>query len=445
MKTTFRIVTLSLMGFYIISSLALSCQSDDMAVKGYNPQIITSWNQTIMALAIEEDQLLTLKGVRTEGMMHIAIHNALNTIESRYEKFAFETADYSSADPMVAIAQAAFEVGISQYPDKEEALIAERSKWLGPIVEGEAKTQGIRLGKEAADKIIMDRTNDQWNGQAEYSWHPMAPGVYAEFNEHSGTPEGFVFGAGWAVAKPFLLNASDQFRSPPPPAINSARYTDAFQEVKAYGGFESSSRSDDQRHLALWWKDFVENSHNRLARDLVRKEGLDIWESARLFALLNMTIYDAYISVFDNKFYYNHWRPYTAIRWADNDTNPDTEQDSEWNNLHRHTYAFPSYPSAHGTASTAAMMVLANTLGKGDAYGFTMVTEEVDSAGPFSEKLLLDPPTRSFESFSQAGLEASLSRIYLGIHFRYDSEEGNKLGAKVGAFTSGTFLLPINN
>ncbi len=445
MKTTLRLFIVSVIGCYLISSLALGCGSDDIIEKNIDPKVITSWNEKILALAVEEDKLLTLKGVRTEAMMHVAMHNALNVIDLRYDKLSFETTNYSMADPVAAVAQAAFEIGISQFPDKEQELATELNKWLAPIGEGESKNQGILLGRETAEKIVADRANDQWNGQAEYSWHPMAPGVYAEFNEHSGTPEGFVFGAGWAVAKPFLLMASDQFRSPPPPAINSEAYTNAFNEVKEYGGFESSMRSADEQHLALWWKDFVENSHNRLARDLVIKENLDLWESARLFALLNMTIYDAYISVFDNKFHYNHWRPYTAIRWADNDTNPDTEQDAEWNNLHKHTYAFPSYPSAHGTASTAAMTVLANTLGKGDSYAFTMITAEVDAAGPFSEKLPLDPPTRSFDSFSQAGLEASLSRIYLGIHFRYDSEEGNRLGATVGDFTTSTFLLPTRN
>ena len=72
---------------------------------------------------------------------------------------------------------------------------------------------------------------------------------------------------------------------------------------------------------------------------------------------------DAYIGVFDSKFFYNHWRPYTAIRWADHDGNPRTRAEPDWNNTHRHTYAFPSYPSAHGTACAAAMTVFADTFG----------------------------------------------------------------------------------
>jgi len=165
----------------------------------------------------------------------------------------------------------------------------------------------------------------------------MAPGIYAEFNEHSGTPEGFVFGVGWAAAPPFMLPSQDHFRSPPPPAINSDAYTAAFNEVKRMGHTESKERTEDQAHLAMWWKDFVENSHNRLARELIIKEGLNLWEGARALALLNMTVYDAYVSVFDNKFHYNHWRPYTAIRWAENDGNINTVADDNWNNLHQLT------------------------------------------------------------------------------------------------------------
>ena len=119
--------------------------------------------------------------------------------------------------------------------------------------------------------------------------------------------------------------------------------------------------------------------------------------------------------------------------------NPDTEADEEWNNLHKHTYAFPSYPSAHGTASTAAMTVLANTLGTGDNYHFTMTTSEVDQAGPFSGKVSMVPSYRSFHSFSEASLEASMSRVYLGIHFRYDSEEGYTLGTKIGKYACHHF------
>jgi len=402
-----------------------------------------AWNTKIINLAIEKDGLLTLNGVRTEAMAFLAMHNALNAIHPRYTSYQF-SGTYSNAHPEVAISQAAFEVTLRCFPEKEKELRDLLNQILSKIPESETKNSGIRLGKATANDVLKIRTNDKWNGEAAYTWHPMAPGVYAEFNEHSGTPEGFVFGAGWAQATPFMLKKQDQFRSPPPPNIRSEDYTKAFNEVKKYGSTHSPIRSDDQTHLALWWKEFVEKSHNKLARELIRKEELNLWETVRTLALLNTATYDAYINVFNNKFHYNHWRPFTAIRWAAHDENPNTEADKEWDNLHRHTYPFPSYPSAHGTASSAAMRILSNALGKGDKYTFTMTTEKVESAGPFSEKIQMNPPTRSFTSFTQAGLEASMSRVYLGIHFRYDSEEGHRLGNSIGDYINENFLLSLD-
>ena len=431
----------------IIISIALlgcSCKTNKASVSigSYGPEIVISWNELIMALAVEQDGLLTLNGVRTEALAHIAMHNALNAIVPVYTSYGYDEIQ-PGADPIAAASQAAFEVSKLSFPENESALRELLESTLSKIPDGDAKTLGIQHGKEIATRLLEARSKDNWNGEAEYTWHPMAPGVYAEFNEHSGTPEGFIFGAGWAAATPFMLPSQDHFRSPPPPEIESDDYTRAFIEVKIFGRTESTERSDDQAHLAMWWKDFVENSHNRLARELIVLEGLNLWEAARALALLNMTIYDAYVSVFENKFHYNHWRPYTAIRWAAHDQNPDTEADEEWNNLHKHTYAFPSYPSAHGTASSAAMRVLSNTLGTGDEYVFTMTTEEVESAGPFSEKIKMVPPTRSFNSFSEAGLEASMSRLYLGIHFRYDSEEGHRLGNAIGDYAIEKYLTKL--
>ena len=227
----------------------------------------------------------------------------------------------------------------------------------------------------------------------------------------------------------------------PPPAINSAQYVAAFEEVKEVGSFASRTRTADQAHLAMWWKEFAEASHNRLARNLVTLDRLELRRAARLFALLNMGIFDGYVSVFDSKFFYNHWRPYTAIHWADKDGNPATELDAKWDNLHRHTYAFPSYPSAHGTVCSAAMTVMADAFG--ERRKFTMETPEVDKAGPMSGKVRMEPRTRSFESFAQAATECALSRVYLGIHFRYDSVVGDELGRRVGGYAVEKYLVPV--
>ncbi len=411
------------------------------ATEGPSSDVLVDWNERVFAAAQAEDGFLTLKGLRTAAMMHLAIHDALNSIDPRYATY-LPAGPVAAADPVAAAASAAYQVMRDQYPGNVEQFDAELSRWLSGLEAGPMRSRGLEVGRMAAERILSQRRGDGWDNDAEYRWHPMGPGVYAEFAEHSGTPEGFVFGSGWATAKPFMLESPSRFRSPAPPEIASDEYTKAFLEVKEVGRHKSAARTPDQTHLAMWWKDFAENSHNRLARQLAKEEAIELWDAARLFALLNMGIYDAYVGVFENKFFYNHWRPYTAIRWAANDGNPDTEPDPDWNNLHRHTYAFPSYPSAHGTACAAAMTVLADTLG--DDHAFTMITAAVDEAGPFSSKMPMDPPTRSFDSFTSAAMECALSRVYLGIHFRYDSVAGNELGTKIGDYAVQGFLQPGN-
>lgn len=224
--------------------------------------LLVSWNRQVLEVAEAEDRFLTLKGLRTATMMSLAVHDALNAIEPRYAAY-LEIEPEPTADPIAAAAQAAFEIAVDQYPDQRQRFERERQRCLDAVGEGEAKRAGIELGAKSARAILAAREGDGWDSEAEYQWQPMAPGVYAEFNEHSGTPEGFVFGAGWAEAEPFALDSPSHFRSPPPPAIDSDEYTRAFNEVKEVGAHDSASRTADQSHMAMWWKDFIENSHNR--------------------------------------------------------------------------------------------------------------------------------------------------------------------------------------
>jgi hypothetical protein len=401
--------------------------------------VLFSWNALVLTTAEAEDGFLTLKGLRTAAMLHLAAHDALNAIEPRYEAWAPVPQD-AGGDPVAAVAQAAYHVAIDQYPDQQSAFEAELRRWLDTVADEPARGLGVSTGEAAAERILASREGDGWNNEAEYRWHPMGPGVYAEFAEHSGTPAGFVFGAGWATARPFALDEPDHFVSPPPPDVTSEAYAKAYAEVKSIGAHQSSARTPDQTHIAMWWKEFVESSHNRLARELAAQDNLDLWDAARMLALLEVSIYDGYVSVFHNKFLYNHWRPYTAIRWAAHDGNPDTQPDPDWTNTHGHTYAFPTYPSAHGTVCAAAMTVLASVFG--EDRPFTMTIPEVDAAGPFSEKVAMDPAARDFDNFSAAAHECALSRVYLGIHFRYDSLEGERLGKRIGEYVVRERLRP---
>jgi membrane-associated phospholipid phosphatase len=403
-----------------------------------NGTLVVAFNRRLLAIANADDHLLSLKGARTLSMMHLAIHDALNAIVPRYATY-LELESVPDADPTAAAAQAAHDVAVRQYPNAGSLLALELETWLSPLADGPAKDSGRALGRAAAAAITEARQDDAWAADGQYQLQPPGPGVYADFPAHSGTPPDFVFGSGWGRAKPFLLHGPQQFPLSPPPSLDSSTYAEAFKEVKTLGRFDSAERSADQTHAAWWWKDFVENSLNRLTAELVSDE-MGLWPSARLFALINASIFDGYVHAFASKFFFNHWRPYTAIRRAEHDGNPDTAPDAEWNNTHHHTYPFPSYPSAHATVCAAPLSILANMFG--DARPFTMVTAHVTEAGPLSPLLELTPPERSFESFSAAARECALSRVYLGIHFRYDSEAGNALGSSIGEYALQHFLQP---
>jgi hypothetical protein len=189
---------------------------------------------------------------------------------------------------------------------------------------------------------------------------------------------------------------------------------------------DSTTRTPDQTAYAVWWMEFVEGSMNRLARRLVDPEATSAWRAARLFARLNVSIFDGYLAVWDSKFAHNHWRPYTAIREAAADGNRHTAPDPGWEPL-RTTPPFPEYGSAHSTVCGGTLAVLGDTFG--DRTRFTM---ETTSAPP-------GMPTRTFRSFSEAAAECADSRVRLGWHFRYATDEGLRLGRRVAEKVADRF------
>jgi membrane-associated phospholipid phosphatase len=225
-----------------------------------------------------------------------------------------------------------------------------------------------------------------------------------------------------------------QFRPPPPPALDSAEYATAFNEVKDLGRVDSLTRTADQTQIALFWKDPTSAAYafghwNEIAQQVSVEQGLGLVADARLFALLNLAEADAIISVWDTKYTYNFWRPVTAIQFSgDSALNPATESDPTWTPLIT-TPNFPSYTSAHSTVSGAAAAVLTSLFGPD--YHFT-----TGSRG-------LPGVTRSFDSFEAAAAEAGQSRIYGGIHYQFDNQNGLASGHALGQFVVGNFLLPV--
>jgi hypothetical protein len=380
--------------------------------------LAVAWNQVAYDLAYAEDQFLTFKGVRAFSMMHIAIHDALNAVVPRYRRYAYHDRARRSADPIAAAARAAYDVLVSQYPSAQERLADELASWLEHVPEGPRKARGVALGVATGAAILALRDGDGFDLQGTYRFE-SGPGTYQT------TPpwDGFVLQPGFRFATPFGLRSAEQFRPPPPPPLHSSAYAMAYNEVKNVGRIDSEVRTPEQTSYAVWWMEFTEGSMNRLARNLVTGHGTDLWKASRLFALLNMSMFDAYVATWDSKFAANHWRPYTAIRAAADDENQDTTADATWEPL-RTTPPFPEYVSAHSTVCSSSFEILSRTFGRHVAF-----TMDTTTAPP-------GMPTRSFVSFRSAAEECADSRVRLGWHFRYATRGGLDLGRRVAGYVA---------
>jgi len=383
--------------------------------------LVVAWNQTVNEIAFAEDQFFTFKGVRAHAMMHIAIHDSLNAVIPLYRQFAYRRPDFF-AHPIAAAAQAAHDAVLSQYPGEQARLDAELASWLSRIPDGPYKTLGITLGRQSAAAILALRMGDGWDFQGVYTFSN-------ELGAYQTTPpwNGFVFQPGFRFARPFGLRAPNQFRPAPPPRLESRQYAAAYNEVRDFGRADSQVRTPDQTLYAVWWMEFTDGSMNRLARQLVTQRRTHLWQASRMFALLNMSMFDGYLANWDSKFEYNHWRPYTAIREAAGDGNRATEADSNWEPL-RTTPPHPDYVSAHSTVCGSSFEILKRTFG--DHVSFTM---ETTTAPP-------GMPTRSFRSFSAAAAECADSRVRLGWHFRYATNGGLSLGRAVAGWLEENYL-----
>src|SRR6202043_790074 len=227
---------------------------------------------------------------------------------------------------------------------------------------------------------------------------------------------------------PFALARADEFRPGPPPQLTSDEYTRVFNEVKSLGLITSKTRTPEQTVIGTFWNGNIQDFWNEIAQTAVLRHHLGLVRSARLFALLNISLADTTIAFFEAKYNYQFWRPVTAIELAGDDGNPNTTPDPNWLPLSTKTAPDPSYPGAHSAISGAAAEVLRFYFGK--RFTFDVTSESLAGV------------TRHFTSFSAAAQEAGLSRIYAGQHFRSDHIAGKGLGRRVAESVDETLLLP---
>jgi hypothetical protein len=387
---------------------------------------------------------------RIYAMMHVAIHDALNAIDRQSQPYTFHKQE-PGASPDAAVAAAARDVLvplIRQLPlelhspsciaagvtSVETAYTAA----LAAIPDNAAKSRGIALGQAAAAAILALRAADGAVGPFLNFSCPQRtdPG---EYQCTPGTP--FIVFEVWENVTPFVLNHSSQFRPGPPYAVKSKKYTADFNEVKSLGGDGGgtpSARTADQTEIALFWWESSPLKWNRIARAISVDKGLNLWENARLFGLLNLALADGYIAMVDAKNHYNYWRPVTAIQTAENDGNPDTIGNPLWTPL-RPTPPDQDYPSGHSIEGGAAAEVLKEFFGT-DQIRFHDCGVTLPAGSTCSDP---SPVVRSYTSFSQAAAENAYSRILIGFHFRHAVEEGTDYGRKIGKRAANLYLRPV--
>jgi hypothetical protein len=388
-------------------------------------------------------------------MMHIAIHDALNAIHRRFHPYVLDIHEPSEASAEAAVATAAHDVLVpalkqlvsvfNQLPAIQDCIDAsinsikdDYAAALDRIPAGAPKRQGRVIGRAAAaailalraadgaDTLVLDFDYPQGTKPGEYRLPPEAP---------------FAFMPGWGDVTPFVLHNSAQFRPGPPYAVTSRKYTRDFNEVKSLGARVGSTRTAEQTQIAHFWLESSPLQWNRIARTVSASAGLDMWENARLFALLNMALADGYIGSWETKYHYNYWRPVTAIQLAEIDGNPGTVADPAWEALDPTPLVHPEYDSAHSVEGGAGAQVLQRFFETDDVSFDTCSTTlplPKEQCGGAQEV------RRSFSNFTQAAEENGVSRIYVGYHFHKAVKEGIKHGRKIGNRAVNSFLRPVD-
>lgn len=408
---------------------------------------VLQWNETTMQ-AIAASGQNNVVSTRTLAMVQAAVHDAVNAITRRYDAYYFDGPGDAAASPDAAVAAAAHTVlmgvvGNYGTPAQKGATFAlvdqAYAASMARVADGPARNKGVAVGRAAGAAILTLRKDDGAFRDAPYTpgvgpgrWRPHPNPVPA--NPPISNPDlarGYAPSAvpGWGNVTPFTLLSSSQFWLPGPPALTSPTYARDYNELKNIGGKVSTARTDDQTQIARFWFEGPGN-WNTIARTVATTRRLDAWDSARVLALMNLAMADAYIAGFKIRYVYDSWRPVTAIREGDNDGNDATIGDPAWDS-HQNTPAVSDYPSTQSTFSAAAAVALATAMG-GDQISFT-----VTSGKPF------EGITRSFTSFSQAARESADSRVYAGIHFRSACEDGLSLGRKIGQRTAALYLQPF--
>jgi hypothetical protein len=354
-------------------------------------------------------------------MMHIAMFEALNSIEPRYAAYRKRLPAEPGALPQAAAAAAAHQVLVKLFADQAKDLDAAYQADLAKLPDGPGKASGVRLGEQSAAAILAEREKD--GATAPITYRPFTqPGKYV--------PTVFPASSTWQALQPFAIKSGKQFRPPAPYALTDARWAADYNEIKRIGAKTGSVRTPEQTEIAQFWQIVGAATYNPVTRQVAAAKGLDLMDNARLFALSSIASADAAIAIFDAKYAHNFWRPVTAIRNGDIDGNDATVLDAAWEPFIA-TPMHPEYPCAHCTFQGAAAGVLQVLYG--------------DSITKFSLTSSAAPGvTRTFSRLSDYVAEVVNARIYEGVHYRTSGEVGAALGRSIAEHVVQNCLQPLH-
>ena len=400
------------------------------------------------------EQLGPGRASRAIAIVQVAVFEALNAITGRYESYTGLPPAAADTSIKASIAQAAHDVLVQMFPSQTAAFDEQLAEDLAKVEDAPAqKEAGIDLGRRAARSILELRANDG----SERPEPTVGVDYFPENKPGEWTPDPIsgktvALGAYWGQVRPFVLTSGDQFRLPPPPALDSAEYAAAYAEVARLGGdgiTTPTERTDEQTSIGIYWAYDGTPSlcapprlYNQIVGQLADEQGLDIVEMARLLAIVNVAMADAGIAAWDSKYYYKFWRPVTAIRAGDDDGNAETLGDATYSPLGapasnnagpNFTPPFPAYPSGHATFGGAVFETLRGVFGTDD-IPFTFTSDEYNGTTVDAEGNVRDLHPRSFSSLSEAEEQNGQSRIYLGIHWSFDKTEGIAQGRRVADY-----------
>jgi PAP2 superfamily len=408
---------------------------------------VTYWNEiTLTAVNAGRPgpvQILDL------ALVQAAVHDAVQSIEGKFEPYKI-TIEGASGSPDAAAAAAAYGVLIALYGATQAATL--NAAWNAYLAANPSSVgdPGIAVGQQVAAAMMefyraapnppapaVRGCEDDVDGCQPGEWRPTpsyigSPPIPAPFSAMT---------APWVGAlTPFTLLRSNHFRGEPPPPLTSGRYVREYNEVKTLGAFSSTdltelTRTPEQTVLAYFWSENFAAQFNRALRAIAEADVPDIGDRARLFALANLATADAFITAWESKLHFNFWRPVTAIQEGDDDGNPKTDGDPDWQPL-INTPPYPDYTSGANNVTGAMTRILALFFGT-DLLDFTITSTSPDLTDPATR-------TRNYTRFSEVADEVVEARILLGIHFRSADEDARQQGERVAHWVFTHFLQPVS-